>query len=253
MTYTKSQLEAALKAERDRCAEVCREIARKFGAAMREDAYTATECAAAIRALPPAALPTPVAPPAPVEPASGECRAHYCDGSGWTGGYSCDPEGMDNITPCPSCRPDDHATMFVKKERKAAPASGEAVIEALGDAATDVFEQMERGAWEDDHGHDVRWNAAMLRLKDAVGMAIAHRSNPASPAAAGEVERARKHFNDRALCYAKAHWGPCEDECHTKYDHEVLDSLHGEVEDDYRDQMRDAYEAYRAALEGRPA
>lgn len=43
-----------------------------------------------------------------------------------------------------------------------------AALKVMGDAATDTFEQMERGSWVDDHGHEVHKNAAMLDLLSAV-------------------------------------------------------------------------------------
>lgn len=47
-----------------------------------------------------------------------------------------------------------------------------AMIVELGNAATDVFEQMLKGNWRDDHGHDVRLNKAMCDLKAAVERAM---------------------------------------------------------------------------------
>ena len=44
-------------------------------------------------------------------------------------------------------------------------------MEALGDAAADVIEQMLKGHWVDDHGHDVSLNMAMLDLKNALRIA----------------------------------------------------------------------------------
>lgn len=49
----------------------------------------------------------------------------------------------------------------------------------IGDAICAVFDQMERGNWQDDHGHPVRNNMAMLRLKDVLAAMIAFRkANP---------------------------------------------------------------------------
>ena len=53
-------------------------------------------------------LSTPAAPSA----TEAKCRANYCDGHGYTGGFSPDPEGVDNITPCPCCRPEEYARCF---------------------------------------------------------------------------------------------------------------------------------------------
>ena len=35
----------------------------------------------------------------------------------------------------------------------------------------DMFEQMQRGNWVDDYGHDVRLNTAMLALQEPVKLA----------------------------------------------------------------------------------
>jgi hypothetical protein len=50
------------------------------------------------------------------------------------------------------------------------------LIERFGRTVTDMFEQLEKGNWEDDHGHDVRMNAAMIALKQPVRDAIALRA-----------------------------------------------------------------------------
>lgn len=46
------------------------------------------------------------------------------------------------------------------------------LIAATGDAIADVFEQMNKGKWIDDHGHDVQLNRGMLALKDRLIEAI---------------------------------------------------------------------------------
>lgn len=46
------------------------------------------------------------------------------------------------------------------------------VFQQFGDKATDVFEQMERGSWIDDTGHEVHLNKAMIELKEVVIAAI---------------------------------------------------------------------------------
>ena len=51
-----------------------------------------------------------------------------------------------------------------------------ALIEMFGRTVTDMFEQLEKGDWKDDHGHDVRMNAAMIALKQPVRDAIALRT-----------------------------------------------------------------------------
>ncbi len=40
--------------------------------------------------------------------------------------------------------------------------------QALGDATADMFDQLVRGKWRDDHGHDVMLNKTMLDLKEAL-------------------------------------------------------------------------------------
>ena len=50
------------------------------------------------------------------------------------------------------------------------------LIERFGRPVTDMFEQLEKGNWQDDHGHDVRMNAAMIALKQPVRDAIALRA-----------------------------------------------------------------------------
>lgn len=47
-----------------------------------------------------------------------------------------------------------------------------ALIEELGDAITDMFEQLTRGDWRDGHGHDVRLNKQMASLVPLVRKAI---------------------------------------------------------------------------------
>jgi len=46
------------------------------------------------------------------------------------------------------------------------------LIADFGDKITDMFEQMEKGNWTDDHSHDVRVNAAMCALIEPVQKAI---------------------------------------------------------------------------------
>src|ERR1017187_5813972 len=43
-----------------------------------------------------------------------------------------------------------------------------ALLKEFGNESTDVFEQMLKGSWVDDHGHSVQMCAAMLRLKAVV-------------------------------------------------------------------------------------
>ncbi len=49
--------------------------------------------------------------------------------------------------------------------------SHDGLLEALnnlGDNVTDMFEQMTRGNWVDDHGHSVLMNAKMIALKNSI-------------------------------------------------------------------------------------
>ena len=39
------------------------------------------------------------------------------------------------------------------------------LLQDTGDRIIRVFEQMIKGNWQDDHGHDVRMNVAMLDLR----------------------------------------------------------------------------------------
>jgi len=41
-------------------------------------------------------------------------------------------------------------------------------LTSLGDAVIDMFEQMIKGNWKDDHDHDVHMNRAMISCKDAM-------------------------------------------------------------------------------------
>jgi len=52
------------------------------------------------------------------------------------------------------------------------------IIECFGRGVTDMFEQMNRGNWVDDHGHKVRMNKAMLDLIPIVRAAIEYRATP---------------------------------------------------------------------------
>lgn len=58
------------------------------------------------------------------------------------------------------------------------------LIEQFGTAVTDMFEQMLKSGWTDDHGHDVKMNAAMIALKKPVEDAIALRAALAKAGAA---------------------------------------------------------------------
>jgi len=49
------------------------------------------------------------------------------------------------------------------------------ILNLVGDKVCDVFEQMEKGNWIDDHGHQVKMNVAMIDLLDAMTKACAYR------------------------------------------------------------------------------
>jgi len=46
------------------------------------------------------------------------------------------------------------------------------LITMFGDSVADVFEQMNKGNWVDDHGHDVQMNAKMLNLLPIMEKAV---------------------------------------------------------------------------------
>ena len=46
------------------------------------------------------------------------------------------------------------------------------LIQKTGDAIANMFEQMLRGKWRDDNGHDVQMNAQMLELAMAIKAAV---------------------------------------------------------------------------------
>lgn len=53
------------------------------------------------------------------------------------------------------------------------------ILQDTGDAIVSVFDQMQKGKWTDDLGHDVQMNTAMLRLKDILGAMVDYRArNP---------------------------------------------------------------------------
>ena len=39
------------------------------------------------------------------------------------------------------------------------------LLQKTGDSIADMLEQMLKGNWRDDHGHDVKMNATMITLK----------------------------------------------------------------------------------------
>ena len=51
----------------------------------------------------------------------------------------------------------------------------EDLLQQVGDAICDTFNQMAKGDWRDDNDHPVRNNVAMLSLKDALAAMIAYR------------------------------------------------------------------------------
>ena len=52
------------------------------------------------------------------------------------------------------------------------------IIQRFGQGVTDMFEQMTRGNWIDDHGHNVKLNATMISLMPIVQAAIDYRATP---------------------------------------------------------------------------
>mgnify|MGYP003526849647 CR=1 FL=1 len=53
------------------------------------------------------------------------------------------------------------------------------MMQDTGDAIVGVFDQMLKGKWHDDLGHDVQMNAQMLKLKDVLVTMTEYRSkNP---------------------------------------------------------------------------
>ena len=46
------------------------------------------------------------------------------------------------------------------------------LVNEFGDSVTDMFEQMTRGSWIDDHGHSVLSNTQMLALQKVVTKAM---------------------------------------------------------------------------------
>lgn len=42
------------------------------------------------------------------------------------------------------------------------------LLQTVGDGIVAAFEQMVKGSWQDDHGHYVTMNAAMINLKSVV-------------------------------------------------------------------------------------
>jgi hypothetical protein len=75
-----------------------------------------------------------------------------------------------------------------RDEVRAALHAAQALIQIFGDRITDMFEQMERGHWTDDHGHDVRLNKAMHDLIEPVQQAIEWRAALAASPPAPEAQ-----------------------------------------------------------------
>lgn len=49
------------------------------------------------------------------------------------------------------------------------------MLNLVGDKVVDMFEQMEKGKWTDEHGHEVKMNVTMIALLDAMQKAWAYR------------------------------------------------------------------------------
>ncbi len=50
------------------------------------------------------------------------------------------------------------------------------MLQDIGDSIADALDQMLKGKWTDDHGHDVRLNASMMCLKDILAAMTHYRS-----------------------------------------------------------------------------
>ena len=61
------------------------------------------------------------------------------------------------------------------------------LVESFGDAIANLFEQMNRGNWVDDHGNFVSMNREMLALQPIMRKAMDARTKYAAPSAP-EVE-----------------------------------------------------------------
>ena len=59
------------------------------------------------------------------------------------------------------------------------------MLNLVGDKVVDMFEQMGKGNWTDDHGHDVKMNVAMIALLEAMHKAYAYRQKRIEAAEAG--------------------------------------------------------------------
>lgn len=49
-------------------------------------------------------------------------------------------------------------------------------IQAMGDSIAEAIDQMLKGNWVDDHGHDVKLNQAMVTMKEELGKTILFRT-----------------------------------------------------------------------------
>lgn len=50
------------------------------------------------------------------------------------------------------------------------------MMQLIGDSIADALEQMNKGNWRDDHGHDVRQNVQMQRLADTLNDMVGFRA-----------------------------------------------------------------------------
>ncbi len=56
----------------------------------------------------------------------------------------------------------------------------ENAVQQMGDRVADMFEQMNKGNWIDDHGHDVRMNRAMMDLLGTMNAVMRFRTDAQS-------------------------------------------------------------------------
>lgn len=61
-------------------------------------------------------------------------------------------------------------------ERDAQLAAERAMLNKLGDDVADIFEQMLMGKWQDELGHDVQLNKAMLYAQNTLGYIVEKRN-----------------------------------------------------------------------------
>ncbi len=85
----------------------------------------------------------------------------------------------------------------------AAPEMYDLIAEA-GDAIADMFEQLTRGKWVDDHGHDVRLNCQMIALTEWIMKAIALRAEITEPVYSEELVELNRLIDANQAALSKA-------------------------------------------------